>query len=50
MADSLFIDPARRHGQEGFAVVGGIGTGYESNWPPVPLMCRVPADSEQTWP
>ena len=29
MADSLFIDPARRHGQEGFAVVGGIGTGYE---------------------
>ena len=29
MADSLLIDPARRHGQEGFAVVGGIGNGYE---------------------
>jgi hypothetical protein len=22
----------------------------KSSWPPVPLICRVPEDSEQTWP
>ena len=29
MTDALLIDPARRHGQKGFAVVGCIGTSHE---------------------
>ena len=52
MTDALLIDPARRHGQKGFAVVGCIGTSHEVQLAasPADLPSTSMADSEQTWP
>lgn len=48
MTDALLIDPARRHGQEGFAMIGCIGTGHEvqlaASPADLPRPCRFRAD------